>query len=64
MKPSKADILREYGPFPGVDHVAGVGFDGAHVWLAVGDRVTSGEFIVDDVLLCVNIAAMFQSSWQ
>jgi hypothetical protein len=31
MKRSKADILREYGPFPGVDHVHGVSFDGAHV---------------------------------
>ena len=29
MKRSKADILREYGPFPGVDQVAGVTFDGA-----------------------------------
>ena len=41
MKHSQADILREYGPFPGVDHVHGVGFDGDHVWFATGDRLTS-----------------------
>ncbi len=41
MKHSQADILREYGPFPGVDHVHGVGFDGDHVWFAAGDRLTS-----------------------
>jgi glutamine cyclotransferase len=29
-----AQILREYGPFPGVDQVAGVTYDGTHVWFA------------------------------
>ena len=39
MKTSKADILREYGPFEGVDHVHGVTFDGREVWFAAGDRI-------------------------
>ena len=39
MKSSAAEILREYGPFPGVDHVHGVMFDGQHVWFATGDRL-------------------------
>jgi len=39
MKSSAAEILREYGPFPGVDHVHGVTFDGQHVWFATGDRL-------------------------
>ncbi len=34
-KRSAAEILREYGPFPGVDSVHGVTFDGQHVWFAV-----------------------------
>jgi glutamine cyclotransferase len=34
-----AEILREYGPFPGVDRVNGVTFDGQHVWFASGDKV-------------------------
>src|SRR5438477_32238 len=37
MKRSAAEILREYGPFPGVDHVHGVTYDGKHVWFAAGD---------------------------
>jgi glutamine cyclotransferase len=34
-----AEILGEYGPFPGVEAVHGVTFDGRHVWFAVGDRI-------------------------
>jgi glutamine cyclotransferase len=41
MKKSSAEILREYGPFPGVDHVAGLTFDGEHIWFAAGDRLTA-----------------------
>jgi glutamine cyclotransferase len=41
MKRSSAEIVREYGPFPGVDHVHGVTFDGRDVWFAAGDQVTA-----------------------
>ena len=41
MKTSSAEILREYGPFPGVDHVHGVTFDGQHVWFASGDKLNA-----------------------
>lgn len=41
MKRSAAKILREYGPFPGVDHVHGLTFDGQHVWFAAGDRLSA-----------------------
>jgi glutamine cyclotransferase len=34
MKTSKADIIREYGPFPEAEHIHGVSFDGAQVWFA------------------------------
>jgi glutamine cyclotransferase len=37
MRRSAAEIIREYGPFPGVDRVNGVTYDGQHVWLASGD---------------------------
>jgi glutamine cyclotransferase len=39
MKRSAAEILREYGPFPGVDYVHGVTYDGRHVWFAAGDKL-------------------------
>ncbi len=39
MKASAAEILGEYGPFPGVDQVHGLTFDGRHVWFAAGDKL-------------------------
>jgi len=41
MKRASAEIIREYGPFPGVEKVHGVTFDGAHVWFASGDRLNA-----------------------
>jgi hypothetical protein len=34
-----AELLREYGPFPGAPQVHGVTFDGRYVWIAVGQRM-------------------------
>src|SRR5579862_8670474 len=36
MKRSPAELEREYGPFPGVDHVHGLTYDGQNVWFAAG----------------------------
>lgn len=36
-----ANIIREYGPFPGIDRVAGVTYDGERVWFASGDKLTA-----------------------
>src|SRR5690242_15481581 len=41
MTHTAAEILREYGPFPGVDGVHGVSFDGRRVWFAAGDTLKS-----------------------
>jgi len=41
MKKSHAEVLREYGPFPGIDHIAGVTYDGEHVWFASGDKLNA-----------------------
>lgn len=41
MKRSPAEIVREYGPFPGVAHVHGVTYDGERVWFASGDKVNA-----------------------
>jgi len=41
MKTSKAEIIREYGPFPGAERVNGVTFDGKHVWFASGPRLNA-----------------------
>jgi len=36
IRTSAAEIVREYGPFPGVQAVHGVTHDGKHIWAAVG----------------------------
>ena len=41
MKASKAEITREYGPFPEAERVNGVSFDGKNVWFASGDRLNA-----------------------
>lgn len=50
MTTQTAEIIREYGPFPGTKNVGGVTFDGAHVWIATGESLRaldpeSGEVI-------------------
>jgi len=41
MKRSAAEILREYGPFPGAERVNGVTYDGEQVWFASGDKLNA-----------------------
>ncbi|HLG87828.1 MAG TPA: PQQ-binding-like beta-propeller repeat protein [Alphaproteobacteria bacterium] len=41
MKRSAAEIIREYGPFSGVDHVHGLTHDGRDVWFAAGDKLVA-----------------------
>jgi len=41
MKHAAAEILREYGPFPGAKRVNGVTFDGERVWFASDDRLNA-----------------------
>jgi glutamine cyclotransferase len=36
MKKTKANIIDEYGPFPGVEAVHGVSYDGQQVWFGAG----------------------------
>ena len=39
MSRSKAEIIREYGPFP--NHIGGVSYDGERVWFAGGDTLNA-----------------------
>src|SRR5437867_9655929 len=40
-KSRQAEILREYGPFPGMNHIHGVTFDGTQVWFARGESIVA-----------------------
>src|ERR1700719_5261571 len=57
MKRSAAKILREYGPFPGVDRVHGVTFDGQHVWFATGDKLNALDPTSGKVVRSIDVAA-------
>ncbi len=57
MKRSAAEILREYGPFPGVDHVHGVTFDGQHVWFASGDKLNAFDPASGKTVRSIDVAA-------
>ena len=57
MKQSAAEILREYGPFQGLDHVHGVTFDGRHVWFAAGDKLQAFDPHSGKTVRSINVAA-------
>src|SRR3712207_9169917 len=57
MKHAPAEILREYGPFPGVDGVQGVSFDGQRVWFASGDRLNALDPESGEIVGALDVAA-------
>ncbi len=57
MKHTPAEILREYGPFPEVDRVNGVSFDGQRVWFASGDRLNALDPASGDIVGALDVAA-------
>ncbi len=57
MTRSAADIIREYGPFPGHDAVHGVSFDGERVWFATGDRLNALDPASGKILRSIAVAA-------
>jgi glutamine cyclotransferase len=57
MMRSPAEILREYGPFPGIDQVHGITFDGRHVWLASGDKLNAFDPVSGETVRSIDVAA-------
>jgi len=53
----QADIVREYGPFSGVDQVAGVTYDGKNVWFASGDKLNALDPATGKIKRSVAVAA-------
>ena len=52
-----AEIVCEYGPFPGLEHVAGLTFDGRSVWFATGDRLNALDPESGAVVRSIEVAA-------
>ena len=57
MKRSAAEIVREYGPFPGADRVNGVTYDGQQVWFAAGDKLNAFDPASGKTLRSIDVAA-------
>jgi len=57
MKHTKANIVREYGPFPGVEGVHGVTYDGEQVWFASGDRLNALDPASGETVRSLEVAA-------
>jgi glutamine cyclotransferase len=57
MKQEAAEIIREYGPFPGVERVNGVTYDGKSVWFASGDKLNALDPKQGQVQRAIDVAA-------
>ena len=57
MKRAAAEILREYGPFPDIGHVAGVTYDGQNVWFASGDKLNAFDPESGKKVRAIDVAA-------
>ena len=57
MKRAAAEIIREYGPFPGVERVGGVTYDGENVWFACGDKLNALNPAQGKVNRSIDVAA-------
>ena len=57
MNRSAAEIIHEYGPFPGADRVNGVTFDGRNVWFASGDKLNAFNPTSGTALRSIDVAA-------
>jgi glutamine cyclotransferase len=57
MSRSAAKIVREYGPFPGADHVHGLTYDGRHVWFAAGGKLIAFDPASGKAVRAIDVAA-------
>lgn len=57
MKHAIAEVIREYGPLPGVKQVGGVTFDGQNVWFASGDKLNAFDPADGKPVRAIDIAA-------
>ncbi len=57
MKKASAEVLREYGPFPDVEKVNGVTYDGQHVWFASGDKLNALDPKTGEKVRAIDVVA-------
>jgi glutamine cyclotransferase len=57
MSKSTAEILREYGPFPGIKSVAGVTYDGKQIWFGAGEKIVAVDPASGQPVRTIDVAA-------
>ena len=57
MKRSAAEIIREYGPFPGIEKVNGVTYDGQDVWFASEDKLNALDPKTGEKVRAIDVAS-------
>ena len=57
MNRTAAEIIREYGPFPGIDNVHGVTYDGQQIWFAAGDTLNAVDPTSGNTVRSIDVAA-------
>jgi glutamine cyclotransferase len=57
MKHSKANVIREFDSFPGVDSIGGVTYDGQQVWIAAGGKLLAIDPSSGKELRSIDVAA-------
>src|SRR6201998_4654086 len=57
MHRSNAEIVHEYGAFPGIDRVNGITYDGQQVWFAAGDTLNAFDPASGKMLRSIDVAA-------
>jgi glutamine cyclotransferase len=57
MNKSTAKVVREYGPFPGVEGVHGVTYDGQNIWFASGDKLNAVDPASGKTVRAIDVAA-------
>lgn len=57
MKQSTAEILREYGPFAGVEKIHGLTWDGQQVWFASGEKLNALDPATGNIPRSIDVAA-------
>ena len=57
MKRYQAQIVREYGPFPEVEQVHGLTYDGRNVWFASGEKLIALDPASGKTVRSIDVAA-------
>ena len=63
MKRSKAEILQEYGPFPGIERVTGVTYDGEQVWFGSGKKMNALDPVAGKITRSMDMPAYAGSAF-